>query len=240
MHKLLWLSETESTNDDLKAIWRQPEYFHCLEVADCQTKGKGQYERRWESAKAGQCLMFSFSAEVKEYYFPISMIAGVSLAVALERLGLKKKDFWLKWPNDIWVNDSKLAGILTESSCSMEGFRCVIGIGLNMLPVNVQGQKVASLKDEGIETDRETLLSEFCKAWDDVFYMSPQKQAAMWNEFGGQFWNRSFVFDIPGSDTLVGTPVCLEQDGGLIVKTSSGEKKILAASLKPLKTCERY
>lgn len=233
-HRLLWLSETESTNDDLKAIWRQPEYFHCLEIADCQTKGKGQYERKWESATAGQCLMFSFSAEVKEYKFPISMMAGVAMAVALERLGLKKTDFWLKWPNDIWVKDRKLAGILTESSCSMEGFRCVIGIGLNMLPLGVSDCKSASLEEEGISADRKKVLCEFCKAWEEIFFMSPDRQTAMWNAFGGQFWQRSFVFTVSGMKEFVGTPLRLEQDGRLIVKTAFGEENIIAASLRPL------
>lgn len=245
-HKLLWLSETGSTNDDLKEIWRQPDYFHCIEVADTQTKGKGQYERKWESAAAGQCLMFSFSAEVKEYNFPISMIAGVAMAVTLEQLGLKKSDIWLKWPNDIWVRDRKLAGILTESSYFIgcpkttqtasltEGFRCVIGIGLNMLPLEKPESDFASLKEEGILVDRETVLCEFCKAWEKIFYMTPGEQTAMWNDFGGQFWKRSFVFDVPGRESFVGIPVRLEQDGGLIVKTSAGEENIIAASLKPL------
>ncbi len=233
-HKLLWVPETGSTNDDLKEIWRQPEYFHCLEVTDCQTKGKGQHERKWESAATGQCLMFSFSAEVREYNFPVSMIAGVAMAVALERLGLKKTDFWLKWPNDIWVKDRKLAGILTESACSMEGFRCVIGIGLNMFPLDVSDCRTASLKEEGVDADRKNVLCEFCKSWEEIFFMTPGMQAAMWNAFGGQFWQRSFVFAIPGREKFIGTPLRLEQDGVLVVKTSSGEENIIAASLKPL------
>lgn len=234
-HKLVWLPETKSTNDDLKSIWKEPAFFHCLEVADCQTNGKGQYERKWVSSQAGQCLMFSFSAEVKQYDFPISMIAGAALAVALDRIGLKKADFWLKWPNDIWIKNKKLVGILTESICELDGFKCVIGIGLNIKPVEVDGKtKAASLQEEGVELDRETVLCEFCKAWNEVFYLDADKQAKLWNEYGGQFWKRQFCFDVPGRNSFVGIPVLLESDGTLLVKTESGQEKVIAASLLPV------
>ena len=233
-HKLLWVRETGSTNDDLKAMWRTPDFFQCLKVADVQTSGRGQYDRKWESATAGQCLMFSFSVKVKEYKFPVSMIAGSSLAVALERIGLSKESFWLKWPNDIWVNGKKLAGILTESMCDLYGFNCVIGVGLNMKPVYINGEtKAVSLQEEGIEIDRESLLCEFCKAWDEVFALSAERQAIIWNEYGGQFWKRSFKFDVPGREIFVGKPIRLESDGTLIVKASTGEEKIVAGFLLP-------
>lgn len=231
-HKLLWVEETKSTNDDLKAMWHKPDFFHCLEVADCQTNGKGQYERKWISASAGQCLMFSFSAQVKEYYFPISMIAGAALALALDRIGLDKKEFWLKWPNDIWVGNCKLVGILTESMCDLDGFRCVIGIGLNMRPVEIEGNnRAVSLQEKGITLERERVLCEFCKAWDEVFALSTEKQAALWNEYGGKFWERNFIFDVPGKEKFLAKPLSLDADGTLLVESSKGQERIIAASL---------
>ena len=83
-YNLCWIPSTASTNDDLKDIWRSEGFEHTIEVADVQTRGKGQYDRKWASDEVGQCLMFSFTVDVKEYLFPISMIAGISLAAALK------------------------------------------------------------------------------------------------------------------------------------------------------------
>ena len=85
-HELLWLPQTTSTNDDIKTIWHNDNFCPILEVADIQTKGKGQYERKWSSSSVGQCLMFSFSIDIKDIEFPVSMTAGVALAIAFTHL----------------------------------------------------------------------------------------------------------------------------------------------------------
>ena len=171
-YNLCWIPSTASTNDDLKAIWRSEGFEHTIEIADIQTKGKGQYDRKWSSDSVGQCLMFSFTVDVKEFEFPVSMIAGVTLAAALVDMGVKTEDLWLKWPNDIWINDKKLAGILTESTTFNGGFRTVVGIGINILPLQDKSVKAISLSEAGLSTTREEVLQKFCQAWDKIFTLS--------------------------------------------------------------------
>lgn len=234
-HKLKWVSSTSSTNDDLKTIWRDKDFCHIIEVADIQTKGKGQYGRCWTSKEVGQNLMFSFTVDVKEYKFPISMIAGISLALALTELGVKKEDLWLKWPNDIWINDKKLSGILTESTTMLVGFRSVIGIGINILPLADKSVNSISLKEYGLSVTREKVLQKFCEAWNQIFNMSETEQTKLWNEFGGQFWNRKMKIQIPNENAFIATPLYVTSDGSLFVKTMEGvERIIISASLLPL------
>lgn len=234
-YRLNWVSSTSSTNDDLKDKWHSEDFANWLEVADIQTNGKGQYNRKWASDSIGQCLTFSFSAEIEEYEFPISMIAGIALATALEKIGLKTEDFWLKWPNDIWINDKKLVGILTESTSFLGGFRSVIGIGINILPLADSSINAISLKEAGFEYSREEVLIEFCKAWDKVFPLEANKQAEMWNKYGGQFWNRRFKVQIPNKQAIVAKPMSVNSDGSLIVKSLEGKEiKIISATLFPI------
>ena len=234
-HKLNWVSSTSSTNDDLKSIWRSEGFEHIIEVADIQTGGKGQYDRKWASEEVGQCLMFSFTVDVKEYQFPISMIAGAALASALDNLGVNTKDFWLKWPNDIWINDRKLAGILTESTSFSGGFRSVVGIGINILPLKNKAINAASLSEAGLSTNREDVLLEFCKAWDNIFTLSDSEQAELWIKYGGQFWNRKMNLFLPKGETLIALPESIEKDGALIVRKKDGMlEKIISATLIPI------
>lgn len=234
-HKLNWVSSTSSTNDDLKGIWRSDGFEHVIEVADIQTGGKGQYDRKWTSDAVGQCLMFSFTVDTKEYRFPISLIAGVALASALDNMGVNAKDFWLKWPNDIWINDRKLAGILTESTSFSGGFRSVVGIGINILPLKDKSINSVSLSETGLSTNRDEVLLEFCKAWDKTFSLSDSEQAALWKKYGGQFWNRKIKVVLPKGAALIAVPESIEKDGALIVRKNDGElKKIISATLIPV------
>lgn len=102
--------------------------------ANSQTAGKGQRGRVWTSG-AGQNILTSY------VYYPyflksdeqFCLVKAVSLAVKdlLDKYLLDKAT--IKWPNDIYINDSKIAGILIEST--MKGSQIsssIIGIGLNV------------------------------------------------------------------------------------------------------------
>lgn len=234
-HKLEWLPTTTSTNDDLKKIWRDKNFSHIIEVTDVQTKGKGQYDRKWASDNIGQCLMFSFTVDVKEYSFPISMIAGISLAKALDNLGIDKNCLWLKWPNDIWLNNKKLAGILTESTTFEKGFRCIVGIGINILPLSDKNINATSLKEFGLDVTREKLLIEFCNYWDKLFKLSSTEQASIWNDYSNQFKERKYKIKIPNVPEFEGRPKIIKNDGTLIVLTDDKKEiEIISATLLPI------
>jgi len=96
-----------------------------------QTKGKGQYGREWLSQKDGSILLSirqTFSIDIN--------LSGLSLVVALAIIKALEKEckvdgFKIKWPNDIYFREAKLAGILLENNIQ-EGFQSVIiGVGLN-------------------------------------------------------------------------------------------------------------
>jgi BirA family biotin operon repressor/biotin-[acetyl-CoA-carboxylase] ligase len=144
--------ETGSTSSDLlvrvhaAAAGSAATFAPRLLVAERQTAGRGRHGRAWHGA-AGASLTFSLAWPfTRAGLSGLSLAVGVALADALEpppgagRIGLK-------WPNDLWLLDRgagpaqrpgrKLAGVLVETTPFTSGRVAVIGVGINVLPLDV-------------------------------------------------------------------------------------------------------
>ena len=104
-------------------------------VAAHQTAGRGMDKNRWES-EAGKNLLFSIALSVNyleaENQFKISQAVSVAMVETLSQFVYNQKLF-IKWPNDIYFDDKKLAGMLIQNTIEgkMMGLS-IIGIGLNV------------------------------------------------------------------------------------------------------------
>ena len=100
-------------------------------VARQQTRGKGQYERAWQSQKDGS-ILFSIrrSFSQKRNLNGLSLVVGLAIIKALEDQ-LSISGLTIKWPNDIYFDNKKLAGILLESQTFSSNQLVVIGVGIN-------------------------------------------------------------------------------------------------------------
>jgi BirA family biotin operon repressor/biotin-[acetyl-CoA-carboxylase] ligase len=129
-----YIPYTQSTNNLLKERVKSetlPEFFAVRTAF--QMAGKGQMGNSWESER-GKNLLFSFvlyphHIPLSEQFY-ISQIVSLALVQVLIKRGI---DARIKWPNDIYVNDKKIAGILIENS--LRGNRMeysIVGVGLNV------------------------------------------------------------------------------------------------------------
>jgi BirA family transcriptional regulator, biotin operon repressor / biotin---[acetyl-CoA-carboxylase] ligase len=132
-----WHHELGSTQDLARERMLAAPIRRLAVIADAQSAGRGQRGRRWESP-AGAALYLTLAWPTPR---PLSGLAGLSLAVGLAvratlaRLGL---DARLKWPNDVWLDGRKLAGILVELLNAGSGVVALVGIGINRcLPADV-------------------------------------------------------------------------------------------------------
>lgn len=135
------LDTVNSTNDYIK---ENIDRLNNLSVVRCnyQTNGKGRNGHVWQS-KPGEDLLMSIL--VNDFKNPqdlhkMTQIAACSVVGLLERYGIKAK---IKWPNDVFVDDLKICGILVETIFESELKGIIVGIGLN---VNSISGSFASMK----------------------------------------------------------------------------------------------
>jgi BirA family biotin operon repressor/biotin-[acetyl-CoA-carboxylase] ligase len=129
------LPEIDSTNTELMRRAKAGQIEPILLLAEKQTAGRGRLGRDWhtlaERTKALPALTFSLGLPLSP-----SNWSGLSLAVGLSVATSLHADIGLKWPNDLWLKDRKLAGILIETCAvvnSVENQRyVVIGVGINI------------------------------------------------------------------------------------------------------------
>lgn len=122
----------DSTNTRLLDRARLGDTAPALLVAETQTAGRGRMGRAW-LGEPGDCLMFSLGLVMNPpSWSGLSLVAGLEIATALH------PDIRIKWPNDLWVGQAKLAGILIETTNTphtTDGSRyVVVGCGLNIRP----------------------------------------------------------------------------------------------------------
>ena len=129
-----------STNDYIKNNLHQlPQGFCC--IAEAQTKGRGRRGRKWISpygASVYLSMNWKFSGGYQSMA-GLSLLIGLAIKRTLVELGIE--DAKLKWPNDVYVSNKKLAGILVEVEGQVGGdTHAIIGLGLNVaLPTDVKG-----------------------------------------------------------------------------------------------------
>lgn len=137
------VDQSPSTNEDLMARWRAGQLWEPIaRKASTQTSGKGRLGRSWIS-HPHQALTFSVAHPFKKSISELSglslacglaVIKGISQASGISHEDLKKLGLGLKWPNDIFFNGKKLAGMLLEGGQlnSTQSTWIVVGIGINL------------------------------------------------------------------------------------------------------------
>lgn len=132
--------QTASTNDDALAAARSGATHGALFATSHQTAGRGRRGRRWQSPP-GSGLAFSLLLRPRG---AAELGAQVTLAVGLGvRAGLQpwaRPPLSVKWPNDVWAADHKLAGVLCEGQAREERLAAlVVGVGANLRAVTLDG-----------------------------------------------------------------------------------------------------
>lgn len=145
------LNQTDSTNDFIKRGMNYMQPNH-LVVAEGQVKGRGRMGRGWYSPLTKNIAMsFYTQLKVAPKDLPkLSLVVGICVMKALESLVGPFPGCGIKWPNDIWYNDAKLCGILTESMQAKEGALTplIIGIGINTHKIDLPIEaKVTSIEE---------------------------------------------------------------------------------------------
>ena len=192
------VTETGSTNVDLLALADTAEDRTVLRT-DHQTAGRGRLDRRWDAPPGANLLVSILFKRVPDD--PGELTRRVGLAIVDAVLATADVAATLKWPNDVLVDDRKLAGILAQRAASGP---VVVGAGVN---VRWAPDGAASLGD----LDPRTVLAALLHAFDEL----PSDIGVRYSTSLGTLGRRVRIERT--TDELVGTAVGVEPDGRLIV-----------------------
>jgi BirA family biotin operon repressor/biotin-[acetyl-CoA-carboxylase] ligase len=223
------LPEIDSTNSDLMRRARAGQLDPVLLVAERQSAGRGRLGRPWHG-QPGAALTFSFGLLLApQDWSGLSLAVGVALAQALHPA------IRLKWPNDLWVDDRKLAGILIETATApapMRGRYAIVGVGVNVSPPPAEG---LSTPPAGLESllpgvDAGEALLRIAPALADALR---EFEGAGFGAFRDRFQARDALAGraVQLSDGTAGTAQGVRGDGALLVHTAAGTVAVTSSEV---------
>ena len=121
---------TDSTNERAKRLAAAGAPHGTLVTADEQTAGRGRQGRVWTAPARSAVLMSVVLRDLDERHALLPFAAALAVCDACECEGSFMGRCMVKWPNDVWINRKKVAGILIEGR-PQDGW-AVLGIGLNV------------------------------------------------------------------------------------------------------------
>ena len=191
-----------------------------------QTQGRGRFNRKWVGLGAGNLymsLILKPSNKFEPVYANLTQYTCLSLVELLDTYGVKAQ---IKWPNDILVNDKKIAGILAEAVYKEGELRgIIIGIGLNL---NASEKDLAEIDKPAtalnIETghgiDNQIFLNKFYKHYFEGykdFLTNGFKSIKKDYESYCNFLNKKIELCLAEDISEVGVAQKIDNDGALIV-----------------------
>ncbi len=248
--KVIVLPEVDSTNDELKRLamggssGEESLREGCVVLSEHQTKGKGRRGRGFYSPEGSgiyMSILFCPDDKMASDVILVTTQAAVAVAHAVSKVCKKETD--IKWVNDVFLNDKKICGILTEAVSDFEsgGIELVIvGIGINVLrpkdiPDDIK-EVMGYIYDENDEEKASrneiaaAVINELQKYYEDLPDRSFIKEYKSRSNVIGKkirFGTPGRIAGASGDDWREGTAVDIDDSGGLIVRLSDGSEEVL-------------
>ena len=199
---------TDSTNERAKLLAAGGAPHGTLVTADEQAAGRGRQGRQW-TAPAGSAVLMSVVLRELNELLPLTAAVAVCEALPV--------DAAVKWPNDVWIDRRKVAGILVEGR-PQEGW-AVLGIGLNVLTTSFPpelAEIATSLHLSGTETSRDQVLADLLLCLSEWLSAPPDAVLSAWRSRDALKGER--VRWSGGEGTADG----IDDSGSLLVQTENG------------------
>jgi BirA family transcriptional regulator, biotin operon repressor / biotin---[acetyl-CoA-carboxylase] ligase len=211
----------DSTNERAKELAAAGAPHGTLVTADEQSAGRGRQGRVW-TAPAGSAVLMSLVLRELDELLPITAAVAICEALPTEAA--------IKWPNDVWIERRKLAGILVEGR-PQEGW-AVLGVGLNVTTESFPpelAETATSLKLAGVETTPSEVLEELLPSLDAWLGAPPDAVLPAWRERDALKGER--VRWTGGEGVAAG----IDDSGSLLVDTRDGRVTLGAGEVHLLR-----
>ncbi len=242
--RIVSVPETGSTNQLAFQLADEGAADGTAVIAETQTGGRGRLGRRWESPPAVNlyCSVIIRPPIPPMHASQLTFLSAVAVSRAIEKsTGLGPR---IKWPNDVLVNDRKIAGLLNEMNAETDTIHFVVlGIGVNInmergqFPEGLRQPATSLLLESGKTVDRReftrVLLSELDNLYDDYLrngFAGIRDEWLARSMLDGKRVRVSF-----GEGETTGEVAGIDNDGALLIKGSSGNiERVLAGDVTML------
>ena len=235
------LEEVDSTNNYLRHLDTTDNHRMTLVTAEFQTAGRGADTNRWESAR-GENLLFSLRVQPSNLpvrrMFAISEVTALAVRDCLNTFLSSPpkggRGVRIKWPNDIYYGDSKVAGILIENDLQRaQVMRSTIGIGINVNQRRFlsDAPNPRSLADiVGHDVERRLVLERFMERFTHYMQQIDDCKAEALDALHEQYkkhlyrWGEEHSYS-DKDGTFRATLIDVEPTGHLILQDTEGKRR---------------
>ncbi|MDZ4168090.1 MAG: biotin--[acetyl-CoA-carboxylase] ligase [Coriobacteriia bacterium] len=218
-----------STNDAARELAAAGADEGTVVVAARQSAGRGRLGRSWESPAGGAYVSVILRPPVAPADAgSLALVVGLGIAQGLESVGVRPR---LKWPNDVWMGEAKVAGVLLEMSAESDRVTWVVaGFGLNVVRPPDAPLVAAYVRDElpdaNIAAVTASVLDGIAEAygvWLDAGFGSLQEA---YNERSLLNGRDVVVSDASGAVRVRGVARGVDDEGRLIVQGRAGTEAV--------------
>ncbi len=238
--RLLFFQEVGSTMDEARLRAERGTEEGTVIVAETQTASRGRQGRNWVSRSGNLYLSVVLYPSIRTLPY-LNSLCGVAVVRAIASIsGLKPR---IKWPNDILLNDKKVAGLLVESAIAGDEVRhSIIGIGVNVAldPDEIDeiaGGAISLNHASAGDIPRDELLREILQQLDALYIQLNHGNTPVeeWEELLDTLGQRVRV--TWQGEEYVGFADGVDAQGSLMLRQDNGQVRTLAAgdasSLRP-------
>jgi BirA family biotin operon repressor/biotin-[acetyl-CoA-carboxylase] ligase len=199
-------------------------------IAEEQTGGVGRMGRVWVSPSGGIWITIILKPRIPvDHVFMVTMAGAVAVARAI------RKEFDLgaliKWPNDIYIGDKKVAGLLLELSAEADNIHyCILGIGVDAnispheLTSSVTGSVTSISAEVGHDVDRASLLARLLKELESRYNLIESQEydtvIREWKSLSCTIDQHVRISTL--KNTFEGVAIDIDEFGALIIRKDDG------------------
>jgi len=226
----LWVSvggddETGSTNEDARALAQSGTPEGTAVVARRQSAGRGRMGRTWESPEGGAYVSVVLRPPASSALTgSLALVVALGIATGLEPFGLTPR---LKWPNDVWLDGRKVAGVLLEMTTKADRVEWVVaGFGLNVVRTADSPAAAAYVSDTrddlGVAEVTASVLDGVAAAYQRWLAEGFDRMAGQFDRLSVLAGQSVVVSDGAGVAREKGTVVGVDREGRLLLQGDAG------------------
>lgn len=238
--EIVYSKETKSTQFDAHELARNGAVHGTVVIANKQTGGKGRLGRVWYS-EADKGIWMSIILRPSFNYQHAPLITLFTSIVIYETLkSLYEIDAWIKWPNDIYLDGKKSAGILTEMHGEQDQIHyLIIGLGINThktkYPADIQSKAISIEENINKPPRRTEIIQQFLNKFEKNYeYFIDHGFEPFYEKYNQRLFGKGKKITIKQINrTYKGYIDCIDKNGYLMVKNENGEQtKVIAGDIE--------